>query len=40
MKITNLDIMGLTRYPGQQEVHKSTYLDFLVLIFKIPHNIE
>ena len=38
--ITNLEIMWLTRYPGWQEVCMTEYLEFLVLSFNIPNNIE
>ena len=39
MAITNLEIMGLTRYPGWKEMCTAAGLEFLVIIFKIDHNI-
>ena len=43
-RVEKVDVLGwnksLTRYPGWQEIHTTTYLDFLVLSFKILNNIE
>ena len=40
MVTPNLYIIWMARYPGWQEVHTTIDLDFLLLIFKIIHNIE
>ena len=40
MFIMNLYSMWLTIYPGCQEMHTTTDLDYLLLRFKILHRIE
>ena len=40
MMIMNLEIIWITRYTEWQEIHMTTYLEFLVLSFKILHTIK